>query len=393
MHPPPSIAIIGAGPSGLLFARLLEVNGLKDYIVYERDESSIPGPWQQGGSLDLHGPSGQQALKEAVGRFGEGRDAPEIDRLQLRQLLLSSIPAHKIQWGYGVRSLEGRKTNGLDDVGNGCVIHFSNGSSVTGFKLIVGADGGWSKVRPLISTAQPVYSGKMYIEGKISHSNASYKAAHELAGPGMMMAMGPNKSLALQQGADGTYRMYFGVVVPEDFYQHRNSSATEKSEAVRQLMLSSEKFYANWAPQLKAIAANAEGPFRAWSLHYLRPEEVGWKRDAAPGVTLLGDAAHLSTPFVGEGVNCAMYDAVLLSKHLRELFGKHPDIASVQEASLEEALSSYEEEMFERGRDLIRRSAESEAVLFGDNAVENVLGFVDGEHNELLYDVKASGGK
>lgn len=244
-----------------------------------------------------------------------------------------------------------------------------------------------------ISTAQPVYSGKMYIEGKISHSNASYKAAHELAGPGMMMAMGPNKSLALQQGADGTYRMYFGVVVPEDFYQHRNGGATEKSEAVRQLMLSSDKFYANWAPQLKAIAANAEGPFRAWSLHYLRPEEVGWKRDAAPGVTLLGDAAHLSTPFVGEGVNCAMYDAVLLSKRLRELCGKDPNIASVQEASLEEALSSYEEEMFERGRDLIRRSAESEAVLFSDNAVENVLGFVDGEHDELLYDVKASGGK
>ena len=233
----------------------------------------------------------------------------------------------------------------------------------------------------------------MYIEGKISHSNESYKAAYELAGPGMMMAMGPSKSLALQQVADGTYRMYFGVVVAEDFYEHRNGSAMEKSEAVRQLMLSSDKFYANWAPKLKSIAANAEGPFRAWSLHYLRPEEVGWKRAAAPGVTLLGDAAHLSTPFVGEGVNCAMYDAVLLSNRLRELCGKDMDIASVQEASLEEALSSFEQEMFERGRDLIRRSAESEAVLFSENAVENVLGFVDGEHDELLYDVKASDSK
>lgn len=175
MHPPPSIAIIGAGPSGLLFARLLEVNGLKDYVVYERDESSTPGPWQQGGSLDLHGPSGQQALKEAglfdefnavyarwdasrihivnssgetIGRFGEGRDAPEIDRLQLRQLLISSIPAHKIQWGHGVRSIEGKKAN---DAGNGHIIHFTNGESATGFKLIVGADGGWSKVRSFVS--------------------------------------------------------------------------------------------------------------------------------------------------------------------------------------------------------------------------------------------------
>ncbi|KAJ5198026.1 uncharacterized protein N7498_007143 [Penicillium cinerascens] len=417
MDLPPSIAIIGAGPSGLLLARLLEVNGVTDYVVYERDDSSTPGPWQQGGSLDLHGPSGQLALKEAglfdefntvyarwdaskihilkdsgetIGRFGEGRDAPEIDRLQLRQLLLGSIPAHKVKWDHGVRSIEKKETNGRGGICNDCIIHFANGTSGSGFKLIVGADGGWSKVRPLISSAQPVYSGKMYIEGNISHSNPSYKTALELAGPGMMMAIGQWKSLALQQGADGTYRMYFGVVVPEDFYSHRDGSAVEKTEAVRQMMLSSDKFYANWAPQLKAIAVNAEGPFRAWTLHYLKAEEVGWKRDAATGVTLLGDAAHLSTPFVGEGVNCAMYDAVLLAKCLVRLCDGGLSFHSVPEASLDEALASYENEMFGRGRDLIQRSAKSESVLFSENGVENILGIVDGEHENLLYDVKAS---
>ncbi|KAJ5119857.1 hypothetical protein N7448_010526 [Penicillium atrosanguineum] len=420
MHSPPSIAIIGGGPSGLLFARLLEVNGLKDYVVYERDESFTPGPWQQGGSLDLHGPSGQLALKEAglydefnkfyarwdasrihivkpsgetVGRFGEGRDAPEIDRLQLRQLLLGSIPSQKIQWGHGVRYLERKETDDLEKRDNGCTIHFSNGCSATGFDLIVGADGGWSKVRPLLTPAQPVYSGKMYIEGKISQSNPTYKVAHELAGPGMMMVMGPSKSLALQQVADSTYRMYFGVVVPKDFYQHRDGGAVEKTEAVRELMLSSERFFASWAPHLKDIAKNAEGPFRAWALHHLRLEDVGWKRDTAPGVTLLGDAAHLSTPFVGEGVNCAMYDAVVLTKCLIELFGRGSEVENVQKASLENALASYEADMFERGRDLIRRSAESEAVIFSENAVEDVLGFVDQAKEDLLYDVKASSGK
>jgi 2-polyprenyl-6-methoxyphenol hydroxylase-like FAD-dependent oxidoreductase len=241
-----------------------------------------------------------------------------------------------------------------------------------------------------LPSAQPVYSGKMYIEGKISRSNASYKTAHELAGPGMMMAMGPQKSLALQQMADSTYSMYFGVAVPEDFYQHRDGDAAEKTEAVRQLMLSSDKFYASWAPQLKAIAADAEGPFRAWTLHYLKPKEVGWKRDAAPGVTLIGDAAHLSTPFVGEGVNCAMYDAMSLAKCLLQVFERAPDLENAQEVSLEKALASYEAGMFERGRDLIRRSAESEAIIFSEKAVENVLGFVDGKNEDLLYDVKTS---
>lgn len=203
-----------------------------------------------------------------------------------------------------------------------------------------------------------------------------------------MMAMGPSKSLALQQVADSTYRIYFGVVVPEDFYQHRVGGATEKTEAVRELMLSSERFFASWAPHLKAVVKNAEGPFRAWTLHHLRLEDVGWKRDAAPGVTLLGDAAHLSTPFVGEGVNCAMYDAVQLAHCLLELFGRGPGVENVQEANLEKALGSYEADMFERGRDLIRRSAESEAVIFSENAVEEILGFVDGEKEDLLYDVK-----
>jgi hypothetical protein len=90
-----------------------------------------------------------------MGRFGEGRDAPEIDRLQLRQLLLGSIPAHKIQWGHGVRSIERKVDKGPGGRDNGCVIHFANGSLATGFKLIVGADGGWSKVRPLVSQSNP----------------------------------------------------------------------------------------------------------------------------------------------------------------------------------------------------------------------------------------------
>ncbi|KAJ5611391.1 hypothetical protein N7510_008110 [Penicillium lagena] len=416
----PSIAIIGAGPSGLLFARLLEVNGMANYVIYERDESSTSGPWQQGGSLDLHGPSGQLALKEAglfdefskvygrwdaskihivrdsgetVGRFGEGRDAPEIDRLQLRRLLLGSIPAHKIRWGHSVHSIERKETKSPTGRDNGCIIHFTNGSSTTGFNLIVGADGGWSKVRPLITSAKPVYSGKMYIEGKISHSNPSYNIANELAGPGMMMAIGQWKSLALQQGADGTYRIYFGLIVPENFYHHRDGNAVERTEAVRQLILSSDKFYGNWASKLKTIVTNAEGPFRAWILHHLKAEDVGWKRDAAPGVTLLGDAAHLSTPFVGEGVNCAMHDAVLLAKYLFEECERDWSLGNVREASLERALASYEEGMFERGQDLIRRSTESEAVLFSENAVERVLGFVSGEHEEMLYDVKTSGRK
>jgi 2-polyprenyl-6-methoxyphenol hydroxylase-like FAD-dependent oxidoreductase len=174
---PSTIAIIGGGPSGLVLARLLEVNGITDYVVFERDESSTPGPNQQGGTLDLHEFSGQLALKKAglfdkfskelarwdaaclclldsagdtIAKFSDVGARPEIDRVQLRRLLLDSIPPEKIRWGHGVRSVE-KGSSDENTVGNGCVINFTNGTSASGFRLVVGADGVWSKVRSLVS--------------------------------------------------------------------------------------------------------------------------------------------------------------------------------------------------------------------------------------------------
>ncbi|KAB8277276.1 hypothetical protein BDV30DRAFT_235072 [Aspergillus minisclerotigenes] len=396
-----SIAIIGAGPSGLVFARLLELGGITDYVIYERDELATPGPWQQGGTLDLHGPSGQLALKRAglldkfskdlarweasglhivdsrgatVIQVGEGSDRPEIDRLQLRQLLLDSVPAHKMRWGHAVSTVE-RNTDSPRATGdNGCIIRFVNGTSATGFRLIVGADGAWSKVRPLLTSAKPVYSGKMFIEGSLSHDNPNHKIATEMVGPGNMAALGNGIKMAVQQVSNGTYRVYFGLPVPEDFYHHRQPSTftstepTSKTDAVRQLLLSSNDFYATWAPALKALVETAEGPFRTWPLYRMEPESVGWDRGVTPGVTLLGDAAHLSTPFAGEGVNCSMYDAVVLADRIIEGCGNDASLAIMEDTALEKVLALYEEDMFQRGRDLIQRSTKSETMLFAQDA-------------------------
>ncbi|KAE8341788.1 hypothetical protein BDV24DRAFT_150905 [Aspergillus arachidicola] len=401
MESQPSIAIIGAGPSGLVFARLLELGGITDYVIYERDESATPGPWQQGGTLDLHGPSGQLALKRAglfdrfsknlarweasglhivdsrgatVIQVGEGSDRPEIDRLQLRQLLLDSVPAYKIRWGHAVSTVE-RNTDSPTATGdNGCTIRFVNGTSATGFRLIVGADGAWSKVRHLLTSAKPVYSGKMFIEGSLSHNNPNYKIATEMVGPGNIAALGNGIKMAVQQVSNGTYRVYFGLPVPEDFYDHRQPSIMaapdliNKTEALRQLLLSSHDFYATWASELKALVETAEGPFRAWPLYRMEPELVGWVRNVAPGVTLLGDAAHLSTPFAGEGVNCSMYDAVVLADRIIEGCGRDANLANIEDTWLEKALTAYEEDMFLRGRELIQRSTKSETMLFHEDA-------------------------
>lgn len=163
-----TIAILGAGPSGLTLARLLEINGI-DYVVFERNETAEA--ISQGGSLDIHRDIGQLALREAglIDEFNtyarydgqraemvdktnrrvwlredEGQnEKPEIDRKDLRSLLLNSMPSEKIQRNQKVERVC-RDSNGAIS------IKFANGRIESGFRLIVGADGAWSKVRPLV---------------------------------------------------------------------------------------------------------------------------------------------------------------------------------------------------------------------------------------------------
>lgn len=162
----PDIAIVGGGPCGLVLAGILEQQGA-NYIVYERDTKDTP---PRGGCLDIHRSVGQISLKEAgcfeelkkyarggyatihslwnhkgekLLSFGEGRDSPEIDRGQLRRVLLSSIPENKIRWSCPVKSSR------RDEKGD-VILEFEDGSTASGFKLVVGTDGVRSKIRHLV---------------------------------------------------------------------------------------------------------------------------------------------------------------------------------------------------------------------------------------------------
>ncbi|PTB64939.1 FAD/NAD(P)-binding domain-containing protein [Trichoderma citrinoviride] len=371
----PSIAIIGAGPCGLTLARLLECKGI-EYVVYERDESDVSN--RRGGSLDIHAETGQRALKEAglfdefkkharyddavftlanqkgerVFQAGQDRDAPEIDRVMLRQILLNSIPNDRIRWNHALRSIT------LDEDGHR-ILQFSDGNSTSGFKLVIGADGAWSKVRPSITQARPQYSGNHYIESRINSNSPYYPTMVSRVGAGTLMCLGSSKEIVTQRQGDGSYRIYLGVTVPEDFVRGGTVDLTD-TESTRRLFLSSQ-FFGDWADDLKDLIRYSDD-FRSWPLYFMDPEAVGWK--SVPGMTLAGDAAHLATPN-GEGVNCAMQDALVLASK----------IATYGAEDLCRAVAEYEEDMFRRGAEHIRDGLKMAAIIRHEDGPAAMISF------------------
>jgi 2-polyprenyl-6-methoxyphenol hydroxylase-like FAD-dependent oxidoreductase len=82
-----------------------------------------------------------------------------------------------------------------------------------------------------------------------------------------------------------------------------------------------------------------------------------------PGVTLLGDAAHLMIPS-GEGANLAMYDGAELGKAI-----------AANPGDVETAFLAYEKDLFPRSA---AEAAEAEKVLevcLGPNAPQSLLDF------------------
>jgi len=205
----------------------------------------------------------------------------------------------------------------------------------------------------------------MYIESGVSVSSPYYPTIKELVGPGSLMACAPSKNILAMCQGDDSYRVFAGLCVPVDFAKTTLDLAD--GAATRQLLVS--QFFEDWDPSLKDILLRADGTLREWSLHYLPPEHLPWK--PVPGVTLIGDAAHVTTPFVGEGVNCAMTDALRLAEEI----AKH---GVDEQSELDAAVAAYEEDMLPRGVDLIQRSLASGEIFYGEDSPQSVIDVIRG---------------
>lgn len=363
-----SVTIVGAGIGGLTLARILYLNGIS-VTIYEADAS--PDARTQGGQLDIHEHNGQVVIKSAklMNEFHslihEGADAariideygellldvpgdpdsgrPEVLRGDLRQMLLDSIPQEIVKWGKKVQEVIPLNKQQYK-------LTFSDGSEITS-DLIVGADGAWSKVRPLLSDDKPKYSGYTFIETYLYDVDKLHSKTANTVGQGAMYALTPGKGIVAHREANNIIHTYVQMKCSIEWIEQINF----KDEDIAKQTIANE--FENWAPELLSLIVDAEStpiPRKIFAL----PDQHKW--DHLQGVTLLGDAAHLMVPS-GEGANLAMLDAAELAESL------------VNYSNIDEAVKVYEQTMFKRSSTEAADAHELIELCLGSNTPNGLV--------------------
>ena len=377
-HP---IAILGGGLGGLTAARVLHVHGI-DVPVFEGETSREART--QGGMLDIHEDTGQEAIRAAglwppftrlVHPGGEALrildhtgavlreepdtgdlTRPEVDRGRLRDLLLDSLPAGTVHWGRRAREVRAVATPGDAGGPGGAAgrheVTFADGDVIS-TDLLIGADGAWSKVRPLLSPAHPAYTGISFVEGDLHDADERHPDQAAVMGAGMLFAFRDHTGVLGHREGDGSLHFYLGLRVPEDWIDTVDFSDTPAAEAAVLAELE------GWDEALRGLVSRADGPLVPRRIHAL-PVGHSWNR--VPGVTLLGDAAHLMSPFAGEGANLAVHDGARLALAIAE----HP-------GDVEAALSAYEAELFPRSAEAAGDSAGSLELMFSEGSPRRLV--------------------
>ncbi len=288
------------------------------------------------------------------GSEGLGPERPEIDRGPLRELLLDSLDADTVVWG--------RRFTSLTFLGDMVRSEFADGTSASA-DVVIGADGGNSKVRPSVTPREPIYSGVMVVEGSVYNAEAATPRIQRMLGVGKICALGDGKSLFIGAKGDGSLAFYTGHKAAESWARAGGVDFSNRADVLDWF----REEFAGWDALWQELFRHAELPLIPRPQYYL-PQDRPW--ETLPNLTLLGDAAHVMPPYAGEGVNMAMLDALELAECLTS--DEYPDTHS--------AIAAYETGMRTRMSLVLQMTLDQTAAFHSPDALSQLTALFESFH-------------
>ncbi|KAK0629466.1 hypothetical protein B0T17DRAFT_506013 [Bombardia bombarda] len=387
---PATVAIIGAGLTGLLTAHGLKKNGF-DVIVYEREHSIDARPrdwtillhwalpilakllpselvdklpeaicnphlefdeWAES-LVCYHGETGQFLFKSNI------PGSRRVSRQRLRKVLAEGL---SIQWGKGLDRID------AGDYAMPCSVRlgFVDGDTVEA-DYVLGTDGAKSKVRELLfnggEAARVLYSGFMFATCISQFKDAAKVEAIVKLHPVTAMAMSTSAVwgfgvLYIDEPKDKTNWTTFWVKV---WRGSQSSLPVEKSgpETLRYLKQTSKGLAEQFQCQIDE--APDESNCYIDEMKYWVPQPYD---NRSGRITLAGDAAHPMLVYRGQGFQHAIVDA---SNYLDALV----KIRDGADRAL--VLSAYDVEIAERGAKAVKQSLEEADLSMDPNMADKML--------------------
>ncbi|RJO78483.1 FAD-dependent monooxygenase [Nocardia panacis] len=392
----PSIAIAGAGLAGLCLAQSLHRAGI-DVRVYERD--SGPFARRQGYRITVD-KDGRAALRRCVPpnlyelistvagapggyfritnkdlrdavtvRFDENipdQAAVQMDRQTLRAILLRGLE-DRVHFGKGAV--------GVEQDSSGAVLHLSDGGS-TRADVVVGADGVGSVLRATtLPGHDPVDSGMYALYGRTplrvrgrsmvpqALTSSGVLAIGDRPGRCMFftsMRFGEQPSAAFRRLAPG-----HDAPVDDDYvmwglvFSGADDPFPDQQPTSSQLHEFAVGLVGEFHSVAKELIAESQPEYTMKVKLTAAPRPRGWQMSR---VTLVGDAVHAMPPLGAHGGNTALRDAALLAEKLEH--------AVAHGASLEHALSAYQDEMVPYAFQSVDEASKQLRRLTGSNPVQ-----------------------
>jgi len=373
------IAVVGAGIAGLTASLALAKNGFK-VRLYE----AAPAWAEIGAGITLSPNAmcglmyagvgdavvdcGVQPVQQQINHWQDGRALVTINRQDTLEtygypyVYIHRADLHEIMTDAvekaGVQIHLGKYISSVDLDGVRPKMIFADGS-VDEAELIVAADGLKSQIRKLFSNQPAHFTGHIAYRAVASTSDSIQPMIDQ---PGVHI--GPGKMIT-------RYPLRKGKLLNLVFFA-RQQGWTEEGWSIPADIDELKSLYSDWCPDVqRMLGAVAAGSTYKWAINAHQPLEGGWSLDDK--VTIIGDAAHAMTPFLGQGAAAAIEDAVILARSLATT------------ASVTDALSIYYDSRYTRTSFMQTESHANADRMQGDEAEMFGLGNIRNEETLGLF--------